>query len=32
MMLFLETVKEVYPDLKNIFEVGAHRGADIYEI
>jgi FkbM family methyltransferase len=32
MMLFLETVKEVYPDLKNIFEVGAHRGDDIYEI
>lgn len=31
-MLFLDRVKDQFPDLKNIFEVGAHRGSDIYEI
>lgn len=31
-MLFLEQIKKSYPKLKNIFEVGAHRGHDIPEI
>ena len=31
-MLFLDEVKERYPDLENIFEVGAHRGYDLKDI
>jgi FkbM family methyltransferase len=31
-MLFLEDVKKNFPNLKNIFEVGAHRGGDIFDI
>jgi FkbM family methyltransferase len=31
-MLFINRVKESFPDLKHIFEVGAHRGYDIPEI
>jgi len=31
-MPFLEKLKEEFPDLKTIFEVGAHRGIDIPEI
>lgn len=31
-MLFISKVKEKFPDLKYIFEVGAHRGHDIPEI
>lgn len=31
-MLFLEQVKEAFPSLENIFEVGAHRGYDIEEV
>jgi FkbM family methyltransferase len=31
-MLFLEKIKEKYPSLTNIFEIGAHRGYDIDEI
>lgn len=31
-MLFLKQVKDRFPDLKNIFEIGAHRGNDINEI
>jgi hypothetical protein len=31
-MLFLEQVKEKFPQLNNIFEVGAHRGGDISKI
>jgi FkbM family methyltransferase len=31
-MLFIEEVKKKYPNLKHIFEVGAHRGYDILKI
>jgi FkbM family methyltransferase len=31
-MLFLDKIKEKYPDIKNIFEIGAHRGYDIPEM
>lgn len=31
-MLFLESVKDQFPNLKNIFEIGAHRGNDIFDI
>jgi len=31
-MLFLEKIKMVLPDIKNIFEVGAHRGYDVLEL
>jgi len=31
-MLFLDQVKNKYPNLKNIFEVGSHRGYDILDI
>ncbi len=31
-MLFLDKVKDKYPSLENILEVGAHRGHDIKEI
>lgn len=31
-MLFVDTIKSQFPELKNIFEIGAHRGDDIKEI
>ena len=31
-MLFLDKIKNKYPNLQNIFEVGAHRGYDILDI
>ena len=31
-MLFLKQIKMVLPDIKNIFEVGAHRGYDVLEL
>lgn len=31
-MLFLDKIKEKYPNPKNVFEIGAHRGYDIPEI
>ena len=31
-MLFVEELKQILPELENIFEVGAHRGNDILEI
>lgn len=31
-MLFIDKIKSKFPELKNIFEIGAHRGNDINEI
>lgn len=31
-MLFIDKIKSQFPKLKNIFEIGAHRGSDIFVI